>query len=91
MLSDEKVTYLSHIILKGLLNKKLITSNEEEGRIRKAIKNVILSELRLGEEMDKAVRQKLDSYSRKITEGSPEWDVLYKKFMREEEIKRGRS
>ncbi len=90
MLSDEKVTHLSHVLLKGLMEKKLLTPKEEEGKLRRAMKNVIASELKKGEQMDAAVRQKLQSYARKIIEGSPEWEVLYKKFFREEEIKRGR-
>lgn len=89
-LSDEKVTHLTHVLLKGLLEKKLITLKEDEGAVRRAIRHAIKSELALGEEMDRAVRQKLSSFSKRLAEGSPEWEVLYKKFMREEEIKRGR-
>jgi len=90
MLSDEKITHLSHVLLKGLMEKKLITPKEEEGKLRRAMKNVIASELKKGERMDTTVRQKLQSYARKIIEGSPEWEILYKKFFREEEIKKGR-
>lgn len=90
MLTDEKVTHLTHVILKGLLDKNLITPKDEEGKIRRAIRHVITSELKLGEDMDRAVRRKLESFSKKLIEGSPEWDILYKKFMREEETKRGR-
>ncbi|MBI4824003.1 MAG: DUF507 family protein [Nitrospirae bacterium] len=90
MLKAEKVTHLSHVLLKGLLDKNLITLKDEEGNVRRAIKHVIASELKIGEDMDKLVRRKLESFSRKLPEGSPEWEVLYKKFMREEEIKKGR-
>ena len=89
-LSDEKVTHLTHVLLKGLMDKKLLALKDEEGAIRKAIRQAIQSELRVGEEMDKAAKQKLATFSRKLAEGSPEWEVLYKKFMREEEVKRGR-
>jgi len=34
------------------------------------------------------VRQKLNSYSRPIPEGSREWDVMYQKFYDEEFDKR---
>jgi hypothetical protein len=40
--------------------------------------------------MDAAARRKIESMSRQVAEGSPEWDVLYQKFFREEEVKRGR-
>lgn len=91
MLSDEKISHLSHVLLKGLKEKNLITLLEDDGKIRAEIKRTILSELKIGEEIDSIVRKKLKSYSKKkIIEGSPEWDVLYKKFFREEEVKRGR-
>jgi hypothetical protein len=51
----------------------------------------MVSELKVGEEIDSVVRKKLQSFSKKIAEGSPEWEILYKKVFREEEIKRGRA
>jgi len=91
MLSDDKIMHLSHILLKGLTVKKLIEVIEEESKIRSEIKRSIISELKIGEQIDSAVRRKLQSFSKKIVEGSPEWEILYKKFFREEEIKRGRA
>lgn len=91
MLSDDKISHLSHVLLKGLLDRKLVEPLEEAGRVRTEIKRTIMSELRIGEEIDATVRNKLQSYSKKIVEGSPEWDILYKRFFREEEIKRGRA
>jgi hypothetical protein len=91
MLTDDKILHLSHVILKGLIGKKLIEVTEEESKIRAEIKRTIISELRIGEEIDSAVRKKLQSFSRKIVEGSSEWEILYKKFFREEEVKRGRA
>jgi len=90
MLSDDKISHLSHVLLKGLKEQKLIELQEEEGKIRTEIKKTIMAEMRVGEEIDSAVRKKLQSFSRKIVEGSPEWEVLYRKFLREEEVKRGR-
>jgi hypothetical protein len=91
MLSDDKIVHLSHVLLKGLTEKKLVELIEEEGKVRTEIKRAIISELKIGEEIDSVVRRKLRSFSRKIVEGSPEWEILYKKFFREEEVKRGRA
>ncbi len=91
MLSEDKISHLSHVLFKGLMEKKLIEPIEEESKIRAEIKRVIIGELKIGEEIDAIVRKKLLSFSRKIAEGSPEWEVLYKKFFKEEEIKRGRA
>lgn len=90
MLSDEKITHTSHILLKALKERNLIEVLEDEGRIRRQIKNSLEAELKLGEEIENAARKKVDSYSRKVFEGSPEWEVLYKRFLSEEGVKRGR-
>lgn len=90
-LSEDKISHISHVLLKELVDRDIIKAKEDEGKIRREIKRVITAELKIGEEVDMVVRRKLQSYSRKIVEGSPEWEVLYKKLYREEEIKRGRA
>jgi len=90
MLSDDKILHLSHMLFKGLIERKLIEPIEEESKVRAEIKRSIISELKIGEEIDFIVRKKLQSFSKKIFEGSPEWEILYKKFFKEEEVKRGR-
>jgi hypothetical protein len=89
VLTDEKISHLSHILLKRLIDNELIDIRDEEGKIRREIKRSIASFLKVSEDIDMAVRKKLQSFSRKIVEGSPEWEVLYKKFYREEAAKRG--
>jgi len=64
---------------------------DEEASIRREIKRTIVGELKIGEEIDQIVRKKLLSLSKKLIEGSSEWEVLYKKYYREEEIKKGRA
>ena len=89
MLTDDKISHLSHILFKSLIDRDLIDFNGDEGAIRREIKRSIISELKIGEDIDQIVRRKLESFSKKVIEGSPEWEVLYKKYFREEEIKRG--
>jgi hypothetical protein len=91
MLSDDKISHLTHMLLKRLIERNLVETSGEEGKIRAEIKRTIISELKVGEEIDSVVRKKLQSFSKKVVEGSPEWDILYRKFYREEEIKRGRA
>jgi uncharacterized protein len=90
MLSDDKISHLSHVLLKGLLERKLVEPIEEDGKVRTEMKRAIISELKIGEEIDSVVRRKLQSYAKKIVEGTAEWEILYKKFFREEEAKKGR-
>ncbi|MFN3480245.1 MAG: DUF507 family protein [Thermodesulfovibrionales bacterium] len=89
MLSDDKITHLGHVLLKELVSKGFIELKAEEGKVWREIKRSIVSFLKVSEEIDTAVRRKMQSFSRKIIEGSPEWDVLYKKFYREEANRRG--
>jgi hypothetical protein len=53
----------------------------------KEIKRVLASELGHEQDLDRKVRAKLGSYSRGIVEGSPEWEVLYRKTFEEESRK----
>jgi hypothetical protein len=89
-LSDDKISHISHVVLKGLLDKKAIVALTEEGGIRREIKRVIIRGLKIAGDIDESVTKKLRSYSKKIYEGSPEWDVLYQKFFEEESAKKGR-
>ncbi|MEC4676236.1 MAG: DUF507 family protein [Nitrospirota bacterium] len=91
MLSDDKISHLSHVLLGNLIEKDLVELIEDKSVIRRGIKRAIIAELNIGEEIDQIVRRKLQSFSKKLVEGSPEWEVLYRKFFREEEIKRGRA
>jgi hypothetical protein len=90
MLSDDKISHLTHVVLTGLLANDAVDITEDEAAVRRAIKRAITRFLKEGEDMDAAARRKIESMSRQVAEGSPEWDVLYQKFFREEEVKRGR-
>ena len=89
-LSDEKIRPLSHVIYKGLLDKGAITPLTDDNLIRREIKRVITEEVKIAKDIDASVQQKLRSYSKKIYEGSPEWEILYQKFFDEEAAKKGR-
>lgn len=84
MLSDDKVSHLSHVILEAVKKSPLIRIKSEEGKVLREIKRVLAVELAHEDEIDQKVRAKLASYSRGIVEGSPEWDVLYRKTFEEE-------
>ena len=87
MLSEDKVSHLSHVILLAVKNCPLVQVKTEDGRILKEIKRVLASELGQEQDIDRKVRAKLGSYSRGIVEGSPEWEVLYRKTFEEESRK----
>jgi hypothetical protein len=84
MLTEDKASHLSHIILKAVKKTSFVTVKADDGRILKDIKRVLAAELAQEEEIDRKVKAKLGSYSRGIIEGSPEWEVLYRKTFEEE-------
>lgn len=88
ILSDDKIAHLSHLILNGLEKDPAVQRAGEKEEVLRCIKRTIVHELKLDEALDEIVRQKLSSYSRRIVEGSPEWDVLYHKTFNEEMKKR---
>ena len=89
-LSNDKINHLSHLILQGILKDNSADLLEEDTKVLREIKRIINSEMVVEAEVDAIVRKKLQSYSRKITEGSQEWEVLYQKFFIEEMSKRRR-
>jgi hypothetical protein len=89
-LSDDKVSHLTHMLLKGLIDEGAVTVISDEGDVRREIRRIITKELKIASDIDEAVRRKLGSYSKKIPEGSPEWDIMYQKFFNEESAKKGR-
>ena len=90
ILSEEKISVLSHQILESLIEKKWATLLKDETRVLREIKKAFESELKISEETDRMVRNKIFSYSRSPVEGSSEWEVLYKKFFKEEQLKKQR-
>lgn len=89
MLTDDKITHLSHVLLKGLMERNLIRLNDDEGKARREIRHSLAAFFKISEDIDTFVRKKLQSFSRKIVENSPEWEVLYKKFYKEEAARKG--
>lgn len=89
-LTDDKISHLTHIILKGLLEKGTVTALDEEAHIRREIKRVIVKELKIAEGIEETVRKKLQSYSKKIHEGGSEWEVMFNKLYEEESAKKGK-
>ncbi len=90
LLSGDKASHLSHVILAHLKKRPHLRLKGDEGRALREIKRVLAAEVGHEEDLDRLVRKRLASYSRPIPEGSPEWEVLYRKTMEEERRKRSK-
>ena len=90
-LTENKIAHLSHLVFDALTKAGAVELLEEDTRVRRELKQAITRFLKREEEIEETVRKKLFSYSRKIVEGSPEWDVLFQKHYQEELKKRGQA
>lgn len=88
-LSDDKIRHITHIVLKAMLKQGTVTPLTDDGTIRREMRSTIERELKIAESIEEKVTKKLESYSKKIYEGSSEWEVLYQKFFEEEASKKG--
>ena len=90
MLSEDKVSHLSHVIRNEVTRNPAVKVIGGDERILKEIKRVLAVELAQEAEIDRKIRARLASYSRGIVEGSTEWEVLYRKTFEEETRKHGK-
>lgn len=83
-LSRPKVNHLSQIVTERLAEMPEVTFCEPFNTVRLEVVRAINQALKLEEIVDASVRRILFSYTRKIIEGSREWDVMYQKLYDEE-------
>ncbi|HTC95853.1 MAG TPA: DUF507 family protein [Terriglobales bacterium] len=88
-LSRDKMNKLAHTVADKLAEIDGVEFIEDRNTIRMEVRK-ILEEL-LGKEakIDAAARQKIESQKRTIMEGTPEWEILYRKYYNEEVKKLG--
>ena len=86
-LSEDRISHISHLVLNMLEHNRDIEPLQPEERLLREIKRTINAELQFEDDADAAARRTIQSLSRKVPEGSREWDVLYHKY-REEEMRR---
>jgi len=72
------------LVLDALVQNRHVDVLQPEERLLREIKRTITAELQFEDEADTAARRTIQSLSRRVPEGSPEWDVLYRKYMDEE-------
>ena len=83
-LSEDRISHISHLVLDVLVQDRHVDALQPEERLLREIKRTITGELQFEDEADAAARRTIQSLSRRVPEGSPEWDVLYQKYMNEE-------
>jgi uncharacterized protein len=88
-LSRDKVNRLAHSVADALAAMDNVEFIEDPNSIRMEARRILEELLAAEEKIDLAARQKIESQKRTITEGTQEWDILYRKYYNEEVKKLG--
>ena len=88
-LSRDKVNKLAHSVTDALTAMDQVEFIEDPNTIRMEARRILEELLTAEEKIDKAARQKIENQRKTITEGTQEWDILYRKYYNEEVKKLG--
>ncbi|MEI7973686.1 MAG: DUF507 family protein [Bdellovibrio sp.] len=86
-LSPDRQNLWAHLVTDQIWHDDLVDYTDEDLALRiakKAIAELVQEE----ESMAAKVREKLSSLKRGLIEHSPEWEVLFQKYMKEERAKK---
>jgi hypothetical protein len=88
-LNRDKVNKLAHGVTDALAAAEQVEFRLEHNAVRLEVKRLLEDLLKAEFELDQKARQKIESQRRTILEGTPEWDILYRKYYAEEVKKLG--
>lgn len=89
MISDDRQSHLAHIITDAIWNDDLVDYSDDDLAVRVA-RQAIAEFVKEDREIDQMAREKVATLKRGVIEGSPEWDIMFKKYYEEERNKRGK-
>ncbi len=82
--SHERLVHLSRQFLEALRADDGVEFRRDAAEIRLQMVRSMKRETERDESIEAAVRHKIESQKRRIPEGSPEWEILYRKYYDEE-------
>jgi hypothetical protein len=88
ILSEDRQTNWAHILTDSVWEDDLVDFTDDDQALRQA-KLAIAAFVKEDSDIDQRAKAKVASLKRGVVEGSPEWDVMYKKYYEEERGKRG--
>jgi uncharacterized protein len=83
-LTREKVIRLSHVVTDVLVATDDVEFIEDRATIRQSVVDILMALLKEEEQIDAQVRQKIGSQKKTVTEGTEEWELLYRRYYNEE-------
>ena len=88
--SEGRISALSHLILTAIKKGDEVADVRADRLVLTEIKAALGDFFNVDDAIDAKVRRKIASLSRRVPEGSGEWDVLYRQYLEEEKRKLGR-
>ena len=88
--SEGRLSELAHLTLVALKKGGEIADLRSDRLVLSEIKAALGDFFNLDDALDAKVRRKIATLSRRVPEGSGEWDVLYRQYLEEERRKLGR-
>ena len=88
--SEGRLSALSHLVLDALKKSPEVSELRTDRLVLSEIKTAMTDFFNVDDALEAKVRRKIASLSRRVPEGSSEWDVLYRQYLEEEKRKLGR-
>ncbi|WP_448588210.1 DUF507 family protein [Thermocrinis sp.] len=85
----ERMNQIAGMIKDLIIEDDSVEIYEEPHVIRARTRNILMEALKEEEEIDREVRERIRSYSKRIVEGTPEWNHLYKRIYEDALRRRG--
>ena len=87
--SRDKVNKLAKAVMDALTQLEEVEFIEDPNTIRVEARKILEDLFKAEERIDASARQKIENQKRIISEGTQEWDILYRKYYNEEVKKLG--
>ncbi len=85
----ERMNQIAHRIKELIMEDQTVEIYEEPHIIRNKLREILMEAVKEEEEIDREVRERIKSYSKRIVEGTPEWNHLYKRIYEDALKRRG--
>lgn len=82
IISEDRQSHLAHMITDAVYDDDLVDFTDEDLALRLA-KKAVVEFVKEDEEIDREARERVASLKRNVLEGTPEWDILYRKYYEE--------
>lgn len=85
----ERMNQIANMIKDLIMSEDSVEIYEEPQYIRNRIRQILMEAVKEEEEIDREVRERIKSYSKRIVEGTPEWNHLYRRIYEDALKRRG--